>query len=164
MIKFSDYFTAPGIRSFAIRSGLTVGLIIGWFSSWQYGVIGGAATAILVSLIFPVIVYRAQLPYIRIKRTLPQPLLMDEPVRFTVKKGMVDGFFVLTEQSMVFLALSCASPRLELTRDDVKSIASGNDQPCINIFLNNTQFIRVFSGACDEILEILRENGWNVSL
>jgi hypothetical protein len=73
----------------------------------------------------------------------------------------VGGFFILTEKSMVFLSRECAEEALELTRDKVKSISLGKNFT-IDIFLSNTQFIRIFSGAVEDLAEILRKNGWNV--
>ncbi len=161
-MKFSEFFTAPFVRAFSIRIGIFVGLLTALFAGWQYGVLVGAVAVLLISLILPVIFYIRFLPYKKLKKMLQGPFLLDEPVRFTVKRGTVGGFFVLTEQSMVFLSKECTNSSMELSRQDVKTISIGQDMT-INIYLNNTQFIRIFSGACEDILQILREHGWNVS-
>ena len=160
-MKLSEFFTSRGIRSFAIRTGIFAGIGAWIFADWRYGILLGAIVALLTSIVLPFIFYFKFLPYTKLKRQLPQPFLFDEPVRFTVKKGTIGGFFILTEKSIFFLSRECADQTLELTRDKVKSISLGKNFT-IDIFLNNTQFIRIFSGAGEDLLEILRENGWNV--
>ncbi|MBE6588909.1 MAG: hypothetical protein E7643_01905 [Ruminococcaceae bacterium] len=159
-MKFSEFFTAPFIRSFAIRIGIFIGILTTLFSGWKMGILIGAVSVLVISLILPVLFYFAFLPYVRMKQKFARPFLFDEPVRFTVKKGTVGGFFIITEKTLVFLSKECTSQTLELSRDEVKSVSLGKDLT-VDIYLNNTQFIRVFSGACDEIMEILRTNGWN---
>jgi len=159
-MKFSEFFTAPFIRSFAIRIGIFIGILTTLFSGWKMGILIRAVSVLVISLILPVLFYFAFLPYVRMKQKFARPFLFDEPVRFTVKKGTVGGFFIITEKTLVFLSKECTSQTLELSRDEVKSVSLGKDLT-VDIYLNNTQFIRVFSGACDEIMEILRTNGWN---
>ena len=159
-MKFSEFFTAPFIRSFALRIGVFIGLVTTLFTGWKIGVLVGAVSVLLISLILPVFFYFAFLPYMQMKQKYKRPFLFDEPVRFTVKKGSVGGFFIITEKTLVFLSRECTSQVLELSRDEVKSVILGKDLT-VNIYLSNTRFIKVFSGACDEIMEILRTNGWN---
>lgn len=160
-MKLSQLFTSRGIRSFALRTGIFLGIAAWIFADWRYGVLVGAIVTLLTAVALPFVYYFKFLPYSRIKNRLPHPFLFDEPVRFTVKKGTVGGFFILTEKSMVFLSRECAEEALELTRDKVKSISLGKNFT-IDIFLSNTQFIRIFSGAVEDLAEILRKNGWNV--
>ncbi|MBQ8309647.1 MAG: hypothetical protein IJX80_01375 [Clostridia bacterium] len=161
-MKFTEFLTAPFIRSFAIRTGIFIGCGTAILWNWQYGILVGAISVLLISLMLPVLFYFKFLPYKRLKETIEGPFLFDEPVRFTVKKGTVGGFFVLTERSMVFLSRECTTPALELSRDDIKTVSLGQNLT-INIYLNNTQFIRVFSGVSEELIEVLREHGWNVA-
>lgn len=161
-MKFTEFLTAPFLRSFAIRIGIFVGIGAWIFLDWQYGILIGAIVTLLASLILPVIFYVKFLPYERMKRALTRPFLFDEPVRFTVKKGTVGGFFILTEKSMIFLSRECEKNELTLSREDVQSVRRGHNFT-ISIYLNNTQFIRVFSNDSEGILDILRENGWNVT-
>ncbi len=162
-MKLSDYFFSSGKRSSSLRLGIPVG-IAAWLilRDWRYGLLFGAGATLLFSLILPLIAYRADLPYNRIKETLAQPFLFDERVRFTVQNGTVGGYFILTEQSMVLLSMERGTHQLELKREDIQSVALGENL-CLNIFLPDNKFIRVISGVCYEMLEILRENGWNVS-
>ena len=159
-MKFIEFFTAPFIRAFAIRIGILIGAITALFAGWKIGILVGAVAVLLISLILPVLFYFTFLPYVRMKEKYKRPFLFDEPVRFTVKKGSVGGFFIITEKTLVFLSKECTSQVLELSRDEVKSVTMGRDLT-VNIYLSNTQFIKVFSGACEEIMEILRTNGWN---
>lgn len=162
-MKFSDYFFETGVRIRAVMSGLMTGSMIGLLlGNWQYGVLTGAIVTLLYSLILPVILYRADLPYLRLKDKLQKPFLIDARVRFTVKDGSVGGFFVLTDRAMIFLSLERGDHRLELSKTDVKSVIR-NDDMTISIFLNNTQFVRVMSATTEEIFQVLRENGWSVS-
>ncbi len=159
-MKFSEFFTAPFIRSFAIRIGIFIGLITTLFAGWKIGILVGAVAVLLISLVLPVFFYFTFLPYMQMKQKYKRPFLFDEPVRFTVKKGSVGGFFIITEKKLVFLSRECTTQALELSREEVKSISLGRDLT-VNIYLSNTKFIKVFSGACEEIMEILHANGWN---
>lgn len=158
-MKFSDYFFAPGVRPLSIVLGVLLGSTVGLFAGWQIGILSGASAAVLLSLVIPLAVYREDAPYAKLKKTLQQPFLFDERVRFTVRDGSVSGYFILTEHSMVFLSTDRGVHRMELAREDVKSVILGEDFS-LSIFLNNTQFIRVLSAACAEMFRILRENGW----
>lgn len=161
-MKYSDYYFSTGVRIRAILFGVLSGAIVWFLLGWQWGVLFGAIGALLHSFILPLMLYREDLPYIRLKNTLPKPFLIDARVRFTVKDGTVGGFFVLTDHSMIFLSLERGNHRLELSRKDVRSVI-GNEDFTISIFLNDTQFIRVMSTATEEMLDILRQNGWSVS-
>lgn len=161
-MKFLDYFLSRGVRVLSTIFGLIVGAIVWVFGGWQYGVLIGAGVTLLASLILPVVLYLEDRPYNKIKATIKQPFLLDERVRFTVRNGTVGGYFVLTDQHMIFLSLENGNHRLELAKRDVASVVLGESMS-INIFLDNKQYIRLISGVCEEICEVLRENGWNVS-
>lgn len=160
-LKLSDYFLLPGVRTLSILFGIIAGFAVWLFTIWQYAVLTGAGVALVASVALPISLYREDLPYARIKETIKQPFLFDERVRFTVRGGAtVGGFFVLTEKSMVFLSMEKGNHRLELNREDVKSVVWDHEHAALSIFLNNTQFIRVVAGNCEEMYGILRENGW----
>ncbi len=161
-MKFLDYFLSHGVRVLSTIFGIIVGAVVLVFGGWQYGVLAGAVVTLLTSLILPVVLYMEDRPYNKIKETLKKPFLIDERVRFTMRQGTVGGYFVLTEETMIFLSLEKGEHRLELSREDVQSV-SQNENMSINIFLDNKQYIRMISGVSDEICEVLRENGWNVS-
>lgn len=161
-MKYSDYFHARGVRTVSFVFGCFAGIPIALFTNWQYGVLSGAIVALLASFILPWRLYRADLPYARVKETLEAPFLIDERVRFTVKGGTVGGFFILTKDSIVLLSLENGDHRLELSHDDVKSVTMGENMT-ISIFLNDKQFVRVISGGCREMYDILRENGWTAA-
>ena len=158
-MKYSDYFHARGIRITSVFYGALVGLTIGMFTNWQYGLLGGAVVSLLASFVLPLRLYLEEKPYVRIKKTMNPPFLLDQRVRFTVRGGTVGGYFILTQTSMILLSLERGDHRLELKPTDVKSIRMGEDMT-ISIFLNEKQFIRVISGDCKEIYGVLRENGW----
>ena len=158
-MKFSDYFHARGVRIVSLLFGGMVGLSTGLFTGWRIGVLAGAITAVLASLILPIRLYREDKPYLRIKEKINLPMLFDERVRFTIRNGTVGGYFILTQESMIFLSLENGDHRLELSRSDVQAIKLGENMT-ISIYLNNKQFIRVITGSCDQIYDILLENGW----
>ncbi|MBQ9783913.1 MAG: hypothetical protein IJW29_00250 [Clostridia bacterium] len=162
MMKFSDYYLASGMRWSSLSSGVMFGIAAGLIFGWQIGVLVGAVVALICSFVLPLSAYLRDRPYIRIKKTLTQPLLIDERVCFTVRDGTVNGFMVLTNDAMIFLSLERGDHRLELSREDVRYI-SCEEGVTVNVFLNEKQFVRVISGACEEICEILRENGWTVT-
>ena len=162
-MKFSDYYFSNGARVLSVIVGVLSGAIVGFVCGvWQYGVLSGAITTLLASVLLPIRFYRQDLPYIKIKETMKRPFLVDERVRFTVQGGSVGGFLILTDDSMVFLSLERGDHRLELSRADVASVICGRDMT-MSIFLNNKQYIRVISDVCAEICDVLRENGWSVS-
>lgn len=160
-IRFGDYFGTPGSRVLAVFAALLVGGGTGLFMGWQIGVLIGACTALVVSVLLPFLLYRADVPYEAIKKTINGSFLFDERVRFNVRGGRtVGGFFILTEQSMVFLSIEQGRHRMELAREDVKSIVLEEETYSIKIFLNDTQFIQVISGVCFEMYSVLQENRW----
>ena len=160
-LHFGDYFSAPGVRILSVIIGLMIGGVTGIFTGWQIGTLVGATAVLIVSVLLPIALYRADVPYEKIKQTIAGNFLFDERVRFSVRGGKtVGGFFILTEKAMVFLSLEQGNHRLELSRTDVKSVVLEEEQFSIKIFLNNTQFIQVVSGACRELYGILRDNQW----
>ena len=164
-MKFSEFFTSPTVRSTAIRFGVIAGSILAIFTNidWRYAVIIGAAIAILASVLLPLIMYIKLLPYKRYKESLGRRVLIDSPVRFWGKRGMVGGFFLLTESNLVLLSDEKEKPALELTQKDVNSIALGEDVGVIDIYLDQKQFIRFVSAIDEEIVEMLAKYGWNVT-
>lgn len=164
-MKFSEFFTAPAIRTAAIRLGVIVGAIMAFFTDldWRYAVIIGAGTALLASVLLPLVMYIKLLPYKRFKESLGRPVLMDAPVRFLAKRGMVGGFFLLTESNLVLLSEEKEKPALELSQNDVETIALGDDVGVVDIYLDQKQFIRFVCAVDEEIVEMLAQHGWNVT-
>ncbi len=160
-MKFSDYFHAPGVRLLSFLFGVFTGLPIAIFMDWKYGILVCAVVTVLASFILPIRLWRAELPYNKIKSTISDSFLFDLRVRFTIRNGTVGGHFLLTQKSMIFLSFEQGEHRLELSRDDVKAVELGENMT-ISIFLNDKQFVRVISGECEEIYEILRDNQWSV--
>jgi hypothetical protein len=164
-MKFSEFFTAPSIRASAIRFGVIVGVIMALFTNidWRYAVIIGAAVALRASVILPLAMYIKLLPYKKFKESLGRPILIDAPVRFLAKRGMVGGFFLLTDRNLVLLSDEKEKPALELSQKDVSTIALGEDVGVIDIYLDQKQFIRFVSAIDEEIVDALAEHGWNVT-
>ena len=161
-MNFSQAFTDSATRAFSIRLGILIGLITSIFAGWKYGILVGAIAMLAISLILPILFYVVFLPYKRMKKDISGVFLFDEPVRFTVKKGTVGGFLVITEKRMVFLSGEADEKSLELSREQVRLVSVG-EKLTVDIYLNEKQYIRVFSGAYEEILSILREQGWNTA-
>ena len=164
-MKFSEFFTAPAIRATAIRFGVVVGAILAIFTNidWRYAVIIGASVALLASVLLPLAMYIKLLPYKKFKESLGRRILIDAPVRFLAKRGMVGGFFLLTDSNLVLLSDEKEKPALELSQKDVSSIALGEDVGVIDIYLDQKQFIRFVCAIDEEIAEILEQHGWNVT-
>ena len=160
-IRFSDYFGTSGSRILSVLFGLLAGGASALFLGFLIGVLIGAIVTLLTSFILPYLLYRADIPYEALKNAIVAPFIFDERVRFTVRGGRsVGGFFILTDQSMIFLSVEQGKHRLELSREDVKSVVLEEDRYTIRIFLNHTQFIQVVSGVCIEMYDVLRENRW----
>ena len=163
MRTYGDYFHLRGVRTISTALGLLVGSTVSLFTSWHYGVLSGAVVALLASFVIPLRLYLSDRPYEKLKQTIGDSFLIDERVRFTVRDGMVGGFFLLTAHTMIFLSLEQGNHRLELSREDVKSIELGENLT-ISVFLNDKQFVRLLSGNCEDIYRILQENGWTTQV
>lgn len=161
-MKYSDYLFTPGSRVIATGIGVITGGIMSFLFGWELGLLSGAATAILFSFVIPFLVYRADVPYAKIKKTITSPIIFDERVRFTVRQGSVGGYFILTRDSMVLLSLERGDHRMELSREDVKKIFL-SDPSGLCIHLGEKQYVRILSSYCEEMLNVLSENGWNVT-
>ena len=164
-MKFRDFFTAPTIRATAVRFGVFVGIVMALFTNidWRYAVIIGAAVALLASVLLPLAMYIKLLPYKKFKESLGRSVLIDAPVRFLAKRGMVGGFFLLTESNMVLLSDEKEKPALELTKKDVETVSLGEDVGVVDIYLDQKQFIRFVCAIDEEIIDALAEHGWNVT-
>ena len=114
-------------------------------------------------MILPLAMYIKLLPYKKFKESLGRPILIDAPVRFLAKRGMVGGFFLLTDRNLVLLSDEKEKPALELSPKDVSTIALGEDVGVIDIYLDQKQFIRFVSAIDEEIVDALAEHGWNVT-
>ena len=164
-MKFSEFFTAPALRATAIRFGVIVGAILALFTNidWRYAVIIGASVALLASVLLPLAMYIRLLPYKRFKESLGRRVLIDAPVRFLAKRGMVGGFFLLTESNLVLLSEEKEKPALELTQQDVETVSLSEDVGVVDIYLDKKQFIRFVCAIDEEIIDALAEHGWNVT-
>ena len=162
-MKLSDYFFSSGVRALSVIAGVIGGFGVGFFTEWRIGLLAGLVIVLLTSIILPIVLYFQDLPYERRKKQMNRTFLFDVRVRFTVQGGAtVKGFFMLTDESMIFLSLDGGEHMLELQRKDVHSVMLG-DPVTMNIFLNEKQYVRVISGLCQELIEELRQNGWSVS-
>ena len=164
-MKFSEFFTAPALRATAIRFGVIVGAILALFTNidWRYAVIIGASVALLASVLLPLAMYIKLLPYKKFKESLGRRILIDAPVRFLAKRGMVGGFFLLTESNLVLLSEEKEKPALELTQQDVETVSLSEDVGVVDIYLDKKQFIRFVCAIDEEIIDALAEHGWNVT-
>ncbi len=158
-MKYTDYLLMPGSRTLSTIFGALLGGAVALFGGWRLGVLVGASTAIVLSLLLPYLAYREDIPYNKIKETLAQPFLFDERVRFTVADGSVGGYFILTDKSLILLSLENGNHRLELSRGDVRKIVL-DERRALRIYLNETKFVQVLSAYSGEMFDVLSENGW----
>ena len=159
-MKFWDYFFEPGVKFTAAVFGILIGVVTWIFSgSLQYALLAGAVLALITSITEPVKHYMMDRPYEKIKKAMQQTFLIDRRVRFTVRDGMVGGFFLLTEQKMVFLSLERGTHRLELAREDVKRVVLDHET-VLSVFMTDQKFVRVVSVECEDFYQILTDNGW----
>ncbi len=165
-MKFSNYFLSPVVRILSMFGGFLVGGIVavlgvfsGYYTGWIWGLLIGAGVAVLLSIVIPLRFWIAEAPYRRVKKTLPQPFLLEQPVRFTISGGTANGYLILTEQSIILLSFARGEQRMELAREDVQSILL--EENGIRIFLNDTKFINFFAVDAEQIYQLLRREGWN---
>ena len=159
-MKLSDYFRLPHVRIISTVIGILCAVPLLLFFDWRYAVLVGAGITLLTSLVMPILLYREDRGYQKIKKTMEQPFMIDERVRFTIQNGSIGGYFLLTEKSLILLSLEKGKHRLELERTQIEKIVVGEEQISLRIYINKTQFIQVFSGACQEMYQVLLENGW----
>ena len=157
-MKFWEYFFSPTVRPFSVIVGAVVGFILYLLFGWEMGLFGGAVATLLAALGIPLFEFARDIPYKRIKKTLPKPLHLDQRVNFTVKNGIVRGYMILTDSTLVFLSFDHGKHRLELKRADVKSVKLESNTICV--FLNEKQFVRILSLSTEEIYEVLQQKGW----
>ena len=160
-MKFSDFYFAPISRVIAGFLGVMSGLAVGLFFGWQIGVLAGAGVALVSSVLVPLKVYMEERPYLRIKESLQEKILLDRRVHFTVQGGTMGGYFILTASTIIFLSMEDGEHRLEFARDDVQSITVSRDMS-IRVALNDKQFVRMVAVPVDDIGRVLLENGWSV--
>ena len=165
-MKFSDYYFSPGARVLSVIGGILIGgsvalfgLFSGLYRGWIWGVIIGAGIALVLSLLLPFRLWLAETPYRRIRETIAQPLLLERSVRYTVPDGAMNGYFLLTQNRMILLSFERGEQRMELAREDIKSIVL--EENSIRIFLNNTKFVSFFAVNSEQIYQLLRREGWN---
>ena len=165
-MKFSNYFHSPVVKILSLIGGLFTGVAValygiftGAFVGWLWGVLIGAVTALVLSILIPLRFWSAAAPYRRIRESLPQPILLECPVRFSVPGGEVTGYLLLTGQSMVLLSFERGEQRMELSREDIRSIVL--EEEGIRIFLNNTKFVSFSAINAEQIYQLLRREGWN---
>ena len=165
-MRFSNYFLSPVVRVLSLFGGFLIGGVVaifgvfsGYYTGWIWGLLIGAGVSILLSIFIPLRFWIAEAPYRRVKKTLPQPLLLEQPVRFTIPDGAINGYLLLTEQSLILLSFVRGEQRMELAREDVQSIQL--EENGIRILLNDTKFINFFAVDSEQIYELLRREGWN---
>lgn len=165
-MKYSDYFFSPVVRILSLFGGVMVGgavavygIFTGQFTGWIWGTLIGAITALALSWIIPLRFWIAEAPYRRVKETLAKPFLLEHPVRFTVPGGTVSGYLILTRQNLVLLSFERGEQRMELSREDIQSIVQ--EENGIKILLNNTKFVSFSAVDPEQILRVLRREGWN---
>ncbi len=165
-MKFSDYFFSPVVRILSLVGGILAGgavavygMLTRQFTGWIWGVLIGAGTALLLSLIVPLRFWASEAPYRHVKETLPKPFLLERPVRFSIPGGAVNGYLILTKQSLVLVSFERGEQRMELARDDIQSIVLEEDG--IRIFLNTTKYVSFSAVNPEQIYQMLRREGWN---
>ncbi len=159
-MKLFDYFRLPHVRILSVVLGVFCAVPLLLFFDWRYALLIGACVTLLASLVIPILLYREERGYERIKNTIQQPFFIDERVRFTIPKGSIGGYLVLTDSSLILLSTEKGKHRLELTRSQISKIVVGEEMISLRIYISNTHFIQVFSGACQEMYHILLEKGW----
>ncbi len=159
-MKFSDFFFSPAKRRLSILFGIIAFVIGLLFTTPQIALLVGAATTLVSSVLLPVMTYAEMRPYEKIRKTIQQPFLTEQRVRFTVKDGTVGGFMILTESSVYFLSMEKGRHVLELTRKDITALKLDEDYS-IRFFINNNQYVRVLTARSQELYQLLLQQGWS---
>ena len=159
-MSFFECFRLPRVRFLSVVFGLMMGLPLLFLSTWQYAALVGLSSTLLCSIVLPMLIYREERAYKKIKDTIGKSFLIDERVSCTIKNGAIGGFLILTDKNLILLSLEKGKHRLELSRNQIKKIVVGQQMTTISIYISNTQFIQVFSLSCQEMYRTLLDNGW----
>lgn len=167
-MKFSNYFHIRGIHTLAGMIGAFLGvavMAVGTFTrlyvGWIWGLLIGAGTALLLSVVFPLMLWFSDAPYRRAIAQIGEPVVYRHPVRFAIRSGGLNGYLVLTEKSIILLSFDGGNHRMELSRDDVQSVKHSAPKGTVSLFLSATKFILITSTASEELFEVLSREGWN---
>lgn len=158
-MKLRDYFAAPGVRILSVILGVLTGCGVALFKGAILGGLVGAVVVFFSSVFFPVWAYLKELPFNKMKKQLPQPLLLDERVDFVINGKRLYGFFVLTEDRMVMIAESGGKHRMELPREEVVRVVK-EDNYSIKIYVNQQDFIQIQTPTFEKVYSVLAEKGW----
>ena len=158
-MKLRDYFAAPGVRILSVILGVLAGGGVALFKGAILGGLVGAVVVLFSSVFFPVWAYLKELPFNKMKKQLPQPLLLDERVDFVINGKRLYGFFVLTEDRMVMIAESDGKHRMELPREEVVRVVK-EDNYSIKIYVNQQDFIQIQTPTFEKVYSVLAEKGW----
>ena len=165
--RFLDCFQNPGIRKLSTFGGLLAGVVaatFGWMSGlyigWAVGLIAGAMTALTLSLLLTGLLWREEARYDRIFRSIPQTILAEYDIMLAAREGKLPGRMVLTKDSIILLSLSRGTYRMELGREDVRTIREAEEGRNLLIMLDETKFISVYPMEPEALFRRLSDEGW----
>ncbi len=122
----------------------------------------GAGTTLIFSVVTPLNLYFHDKRYAGIEELLPKPVLLKASVSIRSKTRPREGYLYLTEDAMYLYArdrkpYACQ----ELPKGQIRELKVERE-----VFMSfkfaNTALYQIASVQCDEILETMREHGWNV--
>lgn len=130
------------------------------FTTPQMALLSGAVTALVASVLLPVMTYAELRPYDKMRKAIPQPFLTEQRVRFTVNGGTVGGFMILTEGAVYFLSTERGKHVLELKRKDIAALRL-EEEHSLRFFINNHQYVQVLTAKAQELYQLLQQQGWS---
>lgn len=159
-MKFSDCFFSAAKRRVSVLFGAIAFALSLLFTTPQGALLAGAVTTLVSSVLLPVMTYAELRPYDKIRKTIPQPFLTEQRVRFTINGGTVGGFLILTESAVYFLSTEKGKHVLELKRKDIAALRLEEDLS-IRFFINDHQYVQVLTAKAQELYRLLQQQGWS---
>ena len=163
-----QYFNTRTRISSLFSGGLTFLLAFMCLSAWEvdraavWALLIGAGATLLFSVLTPFNMYMHDKRYAGIEETLPKPVLLKASVSIRGKNRPRDGYLYLTEDAM-YLFSRDRKPYAsqELPKGQIRDLKVERD-----VFMSfrfaNTALYQIASVQCEEIMETMREHGWNV--
>ena len=122
----------------------------------------GAGAALLFSVLTPLSLYLRDRRYTGIEDTLPKPVLLKVNVSIRGKTRPRSGYLYLTEDTM-YLYSRDRKPYASqvLPKKDIHELKVEREV-FMSFRFENSALYSIATSQCEEILEVMRRNGWNV--
>lgn len=154
------YYTT-GLLIFSVLGGIVTYLLVSPITDVATAVFFSAISTLVISILLPALFALGDRKFIPLRKEIKEQIIIDERVNYLVGKEIKQGFMITTKESMFILSIDDNRPvKFEIKKGDIKKI-SINEGIYLNIFLDYDKCIRVFSANCEELLKMLKAEGFS---